>query len=86
MASEERDRTAYAERQGQQYVWEGIASLANAQLWFLVTIVLALTIVGLLVAWITAIVSLVYMFRATSRIGDGATRLADHYRGMSREP
>ena len=52
-------------------VWQGAASLAKMQLWFLVTIVLALTIIGLLVAWITAIVALVFAFRASAQLSEG---------------
>ena len=57
-------------------VWRGASSLAKMQLWFLVTVVLALTIIGLLVAWITAIIALVYAFKASAELSDGCEMMS----------
>ena len=65
-------------------VWQGAASIAKMQLWFLVTIVLALTIIGLLVAWITAIVALVYAFKASAELSDGCEMMSRWHRGANR--
>lgn len=66
-------------------VWEGASSLAKMQLWFLVTIVLALTIIGLLFAWITAIVALVFAFRASAQLSEGCELMSRWHRYSANE-
>ena len=57
-------------------VWQGASSLAKTQFWFLVTVVLALTIIGLLVAWITAIIALVFAFKASKELSEGCEMMS----------
>ena len=58
------------------HVWQGASYLAKMQLWFLVTIVLALTIIGLLAALFTAIVALVYAFKASAQLSRGCEMMS----------